>query len=42
LSKYLKNEALKKAGFEINKKPAGKNQKPTLFKRGNATSLEPT
>jgi len=33
---------LKKAGFEINKKPAGKNQNPKLFNLGKATSLDPT
>jgi len=42
LSKYLKKEDLKKAGLEINKNPTGRNQNPTLFSRGKATSFEPT
>jgi hypothetical protein len=42
LSKYLKKEDLRNAGFEISKNPAGKNQNPTLLNLGKATSFEPT
>jgi hypothetical protein len=42
LSKYFQYCGRKDAIFATNKKPQGSIQKPILFSRGKATSLDPT